>query len=251
VSIKTDGMLMPIKLAFAGYIKTWYNGLYGSTPSINEFIARGAGKSILFAPDRMIDDAEKVLELYRKANISTQGKNSLLPVVLIAMARDWQPVAESFGHQVGDRQMVCLTEDADASIYGYRQAMGEVRTQVAIIASDSPTAKGLAAQLSMYIGAIANRRFYSKVTWGDYTLDMPVMIESPQVNWMDVKTGQENITILAGDIQLNCVFPFLDAPGDGEENDGSSHNPPGYPSLSSWSITSHAVNPNYSLNDGS
>src|SRR5450830_842080 len=101
-----DGMLMPVKMALSKYMTNWYSGLYASTPSLDEFVARGISRSIMYVPGRMLDDAEKMLELYRKASMGLTGANSLFPIVLIAMAKEWVPVAEAFGHQVGDRQMV-------------------------------------------------------------------------------------------------------------------------------------------------
>jgi hypothetical protein len=113
-----------------------------------------------------------------------------------------------------------------------------------VFASDEPTAKSLAAQLSLHIGAVGNRRFYAQFVWGQYTLDMPVMVESPQVSWQHVASSEENLTILAGDIQLNATFPFLDAPKPGEPNDGSSNNPPGYPVVTDVETNTFQVNPN-------
>lgn len=226
---ENSGLLLPVQQAYSEYLKRWYAGLYPDTLSMQEFVGRGVGKSILWVPGRMVDQAEEMLEMYRKAALGAAGANALLPVVLVAMSKDYTPVPSEFGHQVGDRQMVALVDDPNASVYGYRQAMVEVRTQLVAFASDDKTAKSLAMQLDLFIGAIANRRFTATHSWGQYSLAMPTMVETPEVNWQAVANDQKNLTMLAGDVTLRTVLPFLDAPKPGEPNDGTSNNPPGYP----------------------
>ena len=226
---ENSGILLPVQEAYGAYLKAWHGGLYGDTASTAEFAARDASSAIMWAPGRMVDAAEEMLELYRKASIGAPGANALFPVVLVAMARDYTPVPSAFGHQVGDRQLVSLVDDPNASVYGYRQAMAEIRTQIAICASDAPSAKSLAAQFDLYVGAIPRRRFKATHQWGQYTLPLPVMVETPEITWQDVKTDQQNLILLVGDVILRAVLPFLDAPKPGEPNDGTSNNPPGYP----------------------
>ena len=229
-----NGNTFPVKKAFAGYMIGWYERLFGDTAAVSEFAARGHEKSIMFAPARMVDQIEDMLASYqRNANSTEAGKNSIFPIVLIAMAKDYVPTGGDWGGRQVSRKMVCLAEptelDPNPSVYGYRQAMGDVRTQVVIIGADEPSAKSLATQFCLYVGDFANRRFEADFVWGQYTLKMPVMIENPDLLFTRQDPDRKNITVLAADVDLKCVFPFPDAPKEGEDNDGSEHDPPGYP----------------------
>lgn len=229
-----NGNLFPVKEGFAKYMIDWYGKLFVDTNAISEFASRGHEKCIMFAPGRMVDTVEEMLKSYqRNTNSTTAGSNSKLPIILIGMAKDYIPTGGDWGGRQVGRKMVKFTDAEDASMYGYRQAMGDVRTQIAIIAAEEGSAKGLATQLALFVGDIPNRRFTANFVWGEYTLEMPVMIENPDIVFarQDIQETK-NMTVLVADIDLKCVFPYPDAPKDDEPNDGSDHNPPGYPVVS-------------------
>ncbi len=235
-----SGMFYPIKAAYGAYIGRWHAGLFGDTRATREFAARPLGKAAMFVAGRMIDQAEEMLESYRKnENTSEPGKNSVLPIALVAMAKDAMPVMGDIGHQIADRMMVRLADGPGAAVYGYRQGYYEWRTQIVVAAADEPSAHSLAAQFTMFVAAKGNRRFMSTYQWGEYTLQMPVTIETPDVTFMAVQTDAKNLTMLAGDVTLRALVPFLDAPKDGEPNDGSNHNPPGYPVTGGITLQRH------------
>ena len=227
-----DGITFPVKAAFSGYMTRWYNGsVYGDTPAVKEFLQRGLARSMMWAPARMVDAAEDMLAAYRKNENGPKGANSLLPVVLVAMAKDYNPTGSDMGgHQVR-RQLIAFDEGPDASMYGYRQAEGDVRTQVLIMAGDEPSAKSLAAQFSWYVAQLGNRRFKVQHTFGQYSFELSATVETPEITFMAVANEQKNLTMLVADLTIRTLFPFLDAPMDGQPNDGSTNNPPGYPRL--------------------
>lgn len=233
-----NGDLFPLRDAFSRYLHRWYDGLYPDTKAMQEFTVRGIGRAIAWAPGRMVDEAEKMLEAYRKNNnTGVPNKGALLPVVLVALAKDYTPTGGDWGGRQVGRQLVRLTDESDASVYGYRQAMADIRAQVVIFAAEEVTAKSLAAQFSLFVGEVPHRRFTAQHAWGQYTLDVPVMIESPDLMFAEVKTEQSNITILAADLTLKAVIPYLDAPKPGEPNDGSGRNPPGYRTVDTISLS--------------
>ncbi len=237
-----SGMFYPIKAAYGAYIGRWHAGLLGDTKSTREFAARPLGRAAMFVPGRMIDQAEDMLESYRKNENTTEpGKNTILPIAMVAMAKDAMPVMGDIGQQIADRIMVCLTDEPDASVYGYRQGYYEWRTQIVIAAADEPSAHSLAAQFTLFVAVKGNRRFLSAYEWGEYTVHMPVTIETPDVTFMAVQNDAKNLTILAADVTLRALVPFLDAPKEGEPNDGSSHNPPGYPVMGGISIANQVT----------
>jgi hypothetical protein len=224
-----DYLLLPVKQAFSVYMREWYAGLYATTNGMTEFVARGHEKSLMWAPGRMVDAAEEMLASYmRNTNSNVPGANSLFPIVLIAQAKDYMPTGADWGGRQVSRKEVAIEDDEGSSVYGYRQAMGDLRSQVVIAATEDATAKSLAAQFCLYVGDISNRRFYANFTFGEYTIPMPVMIENPDIMFMEVKTDAKNMTMLAADVDLKITVPFFDAPAENDENDGSDHEPPGY-----------------------
>lgn len=230
-----NGNLFPVKHGFATYMIGWYDRLFSDTKAVTEFAARGHQKAMMFAPGRMVDAVEEMLKSYQKnQNSSTPGDSARFPIVIIGMAKDYVPTTGDWGGRQVGRKLVSFleatVEDPNPSVYGYRQAMGDVRTQVAIMAAEEATAKSLATQFVLWVGDIPNRRFTANFVWGQYTLAMPVMIENPDILFTKQDLpDSKNMTILVADVDLKCVFPYPDAPKEGEPNDGSTHIPPGYP----------------------
>ncbi len=229
-----DGHFFALKDGASRFIARFYDGVYTDTPAVASFKQRGLAGSFMWAADRMVDAAEDMLRSYTKNSNSASGvvspnQNSLFPVVLMALSRDYIPTTGDWGGRQVPRQMVKLTDEADASAYGYRQAMGDVRWQILVVAADSNSARSIAAQLCLFLGDPANRRFTMPFEWGQYELDMPVMIETPDLLFSNADLGRPNVTALVADITLKATFPYLDAPAVGDPNDGSLNNPPGYP----------------------
>lgn len=230
------GDLYPVKEAFGHFLGRWYDTLYGDTQAVTEFMTRGMAKCVKLVPGRMIDDAEAMIASYQRDQQGPRGANALLPVVMIAMGREYTTTGGDWGGRQVPRKLVCLSDEPGASIYGYRQAMHDVRVQIAIIAAEEMSARSLAAQLGLFLGDHGlNRTFTARHTWGQYTKDLPVKVENPDI--MFAIAGQsKTMTVLVGEITLKALIPYFDAPKDGEPNDGTANNPPGYPRVTSVSI---------------
>ena len=230
-----NGTLHDIKVAFGQYMARFHDGLYADTTALREYVAREPARAIVYAPGRMVDSVEEMLKSYQKNQNSTPdhpytpGANALFPIMFVAMAKDYIPTGGDFGGRQVGRQLVALLDGEGQSVYGYRQAMGDVRVQIAIIAPEPTTTSSIAAQFSLFVGEIKNRRFRVKHRWGQYELDMPCMLESPDIIFSKVDAENQNMSIVVADLTLKITMPFLDAPAEGEENDGSTNDPPGYP----------------------
>lgn len=224
-----------LKKGFGLFMGRFYAGLYPDTPAMESYVERGLTKSIVIAPGRMIDTVEEMLKAYQKNenNRPTEpyrpGANALFPIIVVAVAKDYIPTGGDFGGKQVGRRLVALEDGAGASVYGYRQAMGDVRVQVAVMSAEEATARSLAAQFSLFIGEVKNRRFPVTFPWRSYELQIMCMLETPDIMFSKVDPENQNMTILVADVTLKAVFPYLDAPRPGEENDGSTNDPPGYP----------------------
>lgn len=235
-----NGDLFPIREAVSQYMARFYAGVQADTLALQEFKARGVNRCLMWAPDRMVDSVEDMLRSYQKNdNDGPVNANAKLPVMFLAMSKDYIPTGGDWGGRQLGRQLMYLTDEPDASVYGYRQAMGDVRVQVCILCAESQSARSLAAQFALFVGEIPNRRMTALHQWGQYTLEMPAMLETPDIMFSDVKAEQPNVTILVADLTLKILIPYLDAPGEGEPNDGTDHNPPGYPTVQQVDVYDH------------
>lgn len=223
--------LLPTDIAVSQWLTRWYNGIYATSPAIAAYADRGIAKSIVIAPSRMIDDAQALLDAYRKNdNSPTMAQGSLLPIVIACTSKDYTLTTGDWGGRQLPRKLVRIVDTPDASYYGYRQAMYDIRLQLAFFAPERSTATSLVAQFGMFISDPANRVFYAEHTFGQYAVQMPIMIENPDIIASNVPPdGQKNLTILTVDIGLKATIPYFDAPKTGEENDGSLNVPKGYP----------------------
>jgi hypothetical protein len=230
-----NGNLHDLKVAFGQYMGRFHAGIYPDTAALREYVTREQPRAQVFPPGRMVDSVEDMLKAYQKNQNSTPGHpytpgaNALFPIIFVAMAKDYIPTGGDFGGRQVGRRLVALLDGEGQSVYGYRQAMGDVRVQIAIFASEPMTTGSLAAQLALFVGEIKNRRFRVKHLWGQYELDMPCMLESPDIIFSKVDMENQNMSCVLADLTLKITMPFLDAPADGEDNDGSTNDPPGYP----------------------
>ncbi|SER35765.1 MULTISPECIES: hypothetical protein [Pseudomonas] len=243
------GEMMPHAEALNRFIAKWYNSeLYGDTPAVTEFAARGAAKAIKVASGRMIDDVNAMLEAYQRDQQGPHGSNSKLPVMFVATSRDFVNTLGDWGGRQIPRQMIAFTRERNASMYGMRQAMHDVRAQFVILAPERWSASSIAAQLSNYLGNQDNRTFMATHTFGQYTIEVPIQIENPDVQFMTAGESK-NMTALVCDITLKVTTPFFDAPKPGEPNDGSSNNPPGYPRVTSVDVVDENVRDQMGVTD--
>lgn len=222
--------LFPLKVAISRFMRDFYEGLYPDTPALESFVARGIERSVVWAPGRMAESAEDMLRAYQKnQNSNTPNAGALLPIIVIAMSKDYMPTGGADGGRQVERQLVAFDDAPDASVYGYRQAAGDVRVQIMIAAAEVSTARSIAAQFGLWVASVGNRRLQTVHTFGQYTINLGCMIETPDIVVQNIATEQKNLTMLATDITIRALIPYFDAPREGEPNDGSTHNPPGYP----------------------
>lgn len=224
-----NGDFYPLQEAFAEYLKRWYATIYPDTSALAEYVERGFSKAIALAPSRMVDAAEDMLKAYQKNNqTGIHGRNALIPMAIFATAKDFVATGADWGGKQTPRQLVKITDESP--IYGYRQSMADVRAQVLMIAPEIATARSMASQFSHFISQVENRRFYAKHTFGQWVVDMPIVLENTDLMCSNIAPPEHvNLTMFACDLTLKVTIPYFDAPRVGEPNDGSSYNPAGYP----------------------
>ncbi|HEY4530135.1 MAG TPA: hypothetical protein VIG97_07385 [Luteimonas sp.] len=228
-------MFEPVKAGLGQYMARFYEDIAPTTRPMEEFVVRGLGKSILWAPGRMVDAAEDMLSLYarEKPDDGAPTKPFELPVMFVAMAKDYTPTGREFTRQVGEREWVTIPGDDKGRVFRLRTIAADIRTQVVIAAADEPTARSIAAQLALFIDSVGGRRFSAPFLFAGESLDWPVVIETPDVTAMAVQGDAKNLTMLAMDMTLKATVPLFDAPRPGQVNDGQgvpgTPDPAGYP----------------------
>lgn len=230
-------MFEPVKLGWGEYMQGFYAELVATTPALREFKKRGFPYCFVYAPSRMVDQASEMLASWQKND--TNGKPTTpakLPVVIVAVAKDYTPTGRDYSYQVSDPIDVQIPGDEKGRYFELKTVVGDIRVQVAICATDEATAKSIAAQLLLYVDSPTRRGFDAKYTFAKTDVFFPCQIETPDSPASSIETGSSNVTMLAVDFNLHCTVPIYNAPGEDDPNDGSSlpydpKDPSGYPLL--------------------
>lgn len=226
-------MFQPIKIAFGEYMSRFYETIVPTNPTIQKFCERGLSKSIAFAPARLVDTAEEMLNQWYKADINSDGSTRLskLPAIIVGVSKDVLPTARDFTRQIADEIEIILPQDTLNRVFKIKTIATEVRCQIVIFAHEEDTAKSLAAQFLLFIDGISNRRFKAHYDFYGYDLDFPIVLETPENPASEVKTDAKNITILTIDINLHATIPLLFHPLENQPNDarGNEKQPSGFP----------------------
>lgn len=236
-------MLQSVKAAFGAFMGRYYAILAPTTKPLEQYVTRGLATSILWAPSRMIDMAEEMLALLMRSDLTgTATQPPELPVIIVAMAKDYAPTNRDYTRQVADRELVTIPGDEKERAFGLRAVAGDIRVQIAIFATDEPSAHSLAAQFSLFLDAAPNRRFTARYHFAGHDVYWPVQVELPDVPAMSIQTEAKNLTILAIDLNLHAEIPLFDAPAAGEPNDGrgvpGTDDPAGYPLVQTITVDS-------------
>lgn len=227
-------MIEPVKVAFGEFMAGYYASLVPTTKALHEYVSRGLAKSIAWAPGRMVDSVDEMLSSWQRNDTdSATTRPAKLPVVIVAMAKDYTPTGRDYTRQVADEEMIILPGDPKERVFGLRTVAGDIRAQLAIIASDEPTARSLAAQFPLYIEAAPNRRFGARYTFAGVTSNWPVQIETTEVLASSASLESKNLTCLLIDLPLHATIPLFSAPKDTDPHDGkgttgSASDPHGY-----------------------
>jgi len=221
-------MLEPIKIAFAQYLVRYHAQLKPTTRGIGRYLKRPVNQGIVWAPSRMVDQAQAMLSLWIKASVNgATTRPPDLPVMVVAMAPDYTPTGRDYSRQLADRHWVRLPDDPKARLFGLRTLAADVRAQLVIFSSSQPTASALAAQFLLFIDATENRRFMADYTFSGIHTRWPVQIQTPENPAMRIDSEAENLTMLAIDINLHATIPLFDAPDAHQPHDGQGrdHDP--------------------------
>ena len=242
----------PLKLALGLHLQGFQRGLVPDTRAVLEFMRRPFMSAVKLAPDRMIDAVDEIIDAYRK-NDNVPGKQpvSALPVVIVAVGKDYTPSGSEYGRIVADPIFVQIPGDQKERIFRLRVAKRDFRAQVVVMAAEGVTASSLAMQLHLYCAAIARRNLAAMHRFAGIATYWGVQIEDPEISAISSPVGEgvKNATALVIDMTLRATIPVYTAPGPGEPNDelgtnnepsnpyNPAHDPSGYPRVSGLRVS--------------
>ncbi len=244
-------MFEPVKIAFAEYLGRFYQGITPTTRGMSEFASRGLEKAMAWAPGRMVDAAEEMLDSWQRNDTddsSATTRPAKLPVILVALAQDHTPTGRDYTRQISEPQYFTFACDSKERAFKLRTLAATLRAQLVIFAHDEPTARAIAAQFLLYIDAFTTRGFSCSIRFCGMDHHWPARIETPEVPAMRVPTDNKNLTMLAIDLNIKTSIPLFQSPKVGEPNDGKGDplNPDdlaGYPLVTSFNRSGYVSAP--------
>ena len=227
-------MFEPVKAGIGEFLQGFYREVAPTTKGLQEFRQRGFAQCVALAPARMVDQVAAMLGAWQR-NDSAQAptRPPKLPALVVAVAKDYTPASRDFTTQIADPVDVSFPVDGKQRYFQMKLIAGEVRAQLAVMASDEPTAKSLAAQFLLYLDSPSNRSFKARYPFAGIDHEFPVQIEAPDSPAMSIETDAKNLTLLAIDLTLKVSVPLFLAPEEGEPSDGKgvpgTDDPAGFP----------------------
>lgn len=230
-------MFEPVKHGFGQYLGGMFSSLSPTTKALAEYVQRPLNQAMLWAPGRMVDMAEEMLQAWQRDDSRGDPTPAYtMPVILVALAKESALTEPRLHHAVANPEYVVLPDDPKDRLFKLRTFPGELRAQLAIAAHDEPTARSLASQVLLWTEAMPNRRFAATYRFAGFDVCWPVRIELAQEPAQLVPTEAKNLTLLALNLTLHATVPLYQAPKPGEPNDGQGDpsnpdDPAGYPFL--------------------
>jgi len=231
-----------LQLALGGYLERWHQQLVATTPALTEYAARGFATSVAWAPGRMVDAASEMLAAWRRNDNIGKTAGALLPIALVALAKDYVPVPGDHSRQIANDVFVTIPSDPKERIFKLRQIQGLRRGQILIAAAEEETARNMVQQLILFINAVENRYFQATYRFAGIDQPWPVTVETTDIPAEVAPDGEEkNLTLLVVDVHFLESIPLFKAPTQAEPNDGQGDgtpdNPSGYPKVNIVTVT--------------
>jgi hypothetical protein len=225
-----------LQIALGAYLDRWHNQLAPTTPALTEYAARDFKTSVAWAPGRMVDAAAEMLAAWRRNDNIGKTTGALMPIALVALAKDYVPVPGDHSRQIANEIFVTIPSDPKERIFKMRLIEGLRRGQILIAASEEETARNLMQQLILFINAVENRYFQATYRFAGIDQPWPITVETTDIPAEVAPDGEEkNLTLLVIDVHFIESIPLFKAPKQTDPNDdqgdGTPDNPSGYPKV--------------------
>lgn len=231
-------LFLPIKAAFGEYMGRFKQSLvntHSDTNAVQDFDNRVLKSSIVFAPSRMADAIEEILSAWRKNTNANQAQSTaFLPVIAVAIARDYTPASPSQGMMLADPIDIKIPNYPDERNLKLEIIRGQLRVQVVVIAPDDSTAKSLIARFCHFVRRYDNRGFNALYRLAGVNESWFNVWDSQDIYPLSVSIQQSNVVIQKVDLLLNIAIPMVygaSADANSGMGSGTPDDPFGYPVL--------------------
>lgn len=206
------GRILPIKQSFVEHFLKGIDEIIPVNDEMQNWLNRDRSLRAVICADRMVDDVEKLLKKYHDtAKGSENGINAPLPIVLIAFAKDAQPISADRNRALPNPQYAQLVENGEW--YQMRSDFVEQRVQIAFLSHTSSTAKSMTSQMRLYFSRFNQYRFPIKWHFGGYDFVLSGCLnEIPVSDDLADLPERTNLTILTWTLTLEVQIPYLTAP---------------------------------------
>lgn len=227
-------LFLPVKVGLGEYMgrfKQSFAVTHNDTDAVQEFVSRPLKRSIVFAPSRMIDAIEEILSAWRKnTNVDGQPQSTaFLPVMAVAVARDYTPASPSQGMMLGDAIDIKIPDFPDNRNLKLELIRGQLRVQVVVIAADESTAKSLIARFCHFVRRYDNRGFDAVYSLAGFNEVWFNAWDSQDLYPQAVTIAQTNLAIQKVDLLLNIAIPMVYGAANGQPNSGIGTGTPSDP----------------------
>jgi len=184
----------------------------------------------------MVDAAIEMLAAWRRNDNIGKTTGALMPIALVALAKDYVPVPGDQSRQIANEIDIIIPDDPKERIFKLRQIQGLRRGQILVAASEEETARNIMQQLILFINAVENRYFQATYRFAGIDQPWPITVETTDIPAEVAPDGEEkNLTLLVIDVHFLESIPLFKAPKQSEPNDGQGDgtpdNPSGYPKV--------------------
>lgn len=236
------GLTTPVRAALGRWMVAFRADYQPDTAAAAEWKARSAPTAMAFPPGRMVDAVDAMLDSWRSNdNSGRAGTSAFLPMVFVAVARDYTEAPGEAGRPQLDRIPFVFPDDAKERVFEVRQISADIRAQVVVVASEIVTAGSIMGQLCLW--EKRRRSFRSTFLWSGFESEWPIQVVQADRMAVDSPQG-EHMAVLTLDLTLRAAMPLFYSPTGSEANDGqgtvgSESDPPGFPVVGQIDVLGH------------
>lgn len=185
-------------------------GIVGNYPALEEFKGRSVARSIVVAPNRMIDLANEIMQQVYKGRPdgSKPPIDVTLPLMAFAFDRNMELYRPEFGQRVM-RKNIILPDDPEQRTFSLKVSRYLCRMQMVIYAADDSTCHELARQYVDFVLEKFRRVNLEYSYLGGIPLKLWCNLSDKDIFPISADSGIKNISAIAVDTTWKVPVPEL------------------------------------------
>jgi hypothetical protein len=222
-----------LKAGFGQWLTRYRSDVIGMTGNMQEWLNRDLPKAIAFAPSRLVDQAELMVNAWLNNDTEASTTTSYkLPMVLVGMNADSMGTGYDYASKIIDPVYVIIPDDPKERAFKLNMIQDDMRFQIVFFARDLATVKGMVDQFRVFSAKTGNDVIPCSYDFAGIPITFESQLESSEVFAPKTQTEVKNLHILVVDMAVKTSIPLYSAPRIGEPNDGKgvpeTDDPAGY-----------------------